>query len=155
MKQVNLYADGSCTNQGQETSVGGWNAILQYNDHDKMINGYESHTTGQKMVLRAIIEGIKILREPCEIKILTNSDYVCTTASKMRQYISNGWKNTAGKEIANKELWEELISVGNGSTLPETKAGKHKIIFQHTDGKDAYSKCCDILAKNKVQLAMK
>lgn len=140
MKQVTLYTDGSCVNNGTETAVGGWTAILQFNDKEKLLRGFESHTTNNKMKLRAVIEGVRALKTPCEVKVFTNSDYVITGASNMRKFIADGWKNAAGKQIANKELWEELIKIGN--------EGKHHIQFQSAKDTDCpFNEVTEILAK--------
>ena len=147
MKAIKMYIDSSCSNVGMETNVGGWNTILQYGQSEKILHGFESSTTNQRMLLTAIIEGIKALHTPCEIEILTDSSYVCETANKMKMYISRGWRNMAGKEIGNKELWQEIINTGN--------TGKHHIKFIQCDKTNPYAKCCSILAKNQVQAAIK
>jgi ribonuclease HI len=145
MKQVKIYTDGSCRDNGMETAVGGWSALLQFGGHDKLIKGYESHTTNNKMELRAVIEGVKALHEPCEIEVLTDSNYVVNGAADVRRFIRRNWRNRAGREIVNKELWQELIEVGN--------KGKHHITFTKVQGHSSnpYNRITDIMAKAMVE----
>lgn len=56
---------------------GGWGAILIYNDIEKEISGGLSNTTNNQMEIIAVIEALKLLKEECEIKIYTDSAYVC------------------------------------------------------------------------------
>lgn len=121
MKKITLFVSGSCTRNGSEEAVGKYTATLDYNGHQKTIDGFESHSSNNAIVLRGTIEGVKSLKEPCEIEVKTNSGYVCSTASNIRAYAKNGFKNKAGADIANLPLWKELIDVG--------KKGQHHLVF--------------------------
>src|SRR6185312_15384472 len=73
MKKVQVITDGACLgNPGR----GGWAAILVYGDHRKELFGCEAHTTNNRMELTAAIEGLRALREQCEIEVVTDSEYV-------------------------------------------------------------------------------
>ena len=104
MKSVKLFSDGSCLGN---PGIGGWAYILEFNGHEKCECGGEMLTTNNKMELRAAIEGLKALKEPCEVKIFTDSSYVTNSI--------NGWlekwvaKNFKGKK--NVELWREFLRV--------------------------------------------
>ena len=80
MKSVKLFSDGSCLGN---PGIGGWAYILEFNGHEKCECGGEMLTTNNKMELRAAIEGLKALKEPCEVKIFTDSSYVTNSI--------NGW----------------------------------------------------------------
>lgn len=136
MFQVDLYTDGSCSCNGSETAVGGWCAILLCNGVEKEYHGWESRTTNNRMELRAVIEGVRQLKKPCQITVYTDSQYVVTSAGNMKTWLHSN------KPHPNMDLWSELIQLG--------KAGKHKIKFQHTKGHagDPMNERCDKIARS-------
>ena len=72
MKKVDLYTDGACSgNPGK----GGYGGILMYNGHMKEYSGYEKETTNNRMELTAVIVGLKMLKEPVELNIYSDSAY--------------------------------------------------------------------------------
>lgn len=97
MKRVDIWTDGSCLfNPG---GAGGWAAILIYDGHRREISGGVAATTNNRMELRAAVEALKVLKEPCEVRLITDSTYVCLARRKKF------------KMRANKDLWEQLRSV--------------------------------------------
>lgn len=70
MKTVTITTDGSCfPNPGP----GGWAALLRYGGAEKWISGSEANATNNTMEFRAILEAVRMLREPCEVVIRTDS----------------------------------------------------------------------------------
>jgi ribonuclease HI len=106
VKKVQLITDGSCIgNPGR----GGWAAILRYGQHRKELYGSAPHTTNNRMEMTAAIEGLRALKEPCEVEIITDSEYL---KNGITSWV-HGWKRknwmTAGKQpVKNDDLWREL-----------------------------------------------
>ena len=73
LKEITIYTDGSCLNN---PGNGGWGAILIYNKKEKELSGSQAKTTNNQMELKAVIEGIKTLKEKCKINLFTDSKYV-------------------------------------------------------------------------------
>ena len=73
MKTVIIYTDGSCSGN---PGPGGWAALLIYGSHKKECMGAEAETTNNRMELRAALEGLKLLKEPCQVKLHTDSAYL-------------------------------------------------------------------------------
>ena len=65
-REITLYTDGACSGN---PGVGGWAAVLIYKQHKKEISGAEAETTNNRMELRAIIEGLKAIKDA------SNDDY--------------------------------------------------------------------------------
>jgi ribonuclease HI len=61
------------------------------------------------MELTAVIEGLKAVREPCQVEIVTDSQYVKNGITQwIHGWKRNGWKNSAKKPVANADLWQAL-----------------------------------------------
>lgn len=145
---VRLYANSTCIKNGTESSSGGWCAILRYGtSHEKTLKGFESSTTQNKMALRAIIEGVKALSKPCEVTVIVNSRYIVDTSGSMKDFKSRGWKTKAGVQMANLDLWQELIAAG--------KEGGHHMNFQIVEENPGlgYIDRCSHVARSEVERA--
>ena len=103
MKTVNIYTDGACRGN---PGIGGWGVLIEYGNISKEYFGGEKNTTNNKMELQAAIEGLKVLKEPCNVILTTDSKYVM---DGITSWIDN-WKNAAKKDVKNKDLWIELDS---------------------------------------------
>lgn len=136
VKKVKIITDGSCLgNPGR----GGWACILRYNEHKRELYGYAPHTTNNRMELTAAIEGLKALKEPCEVEVITDSEYVKNGITKwMANWKKRNWLTTEKKPVVNKDLWEEL----------EALTGRHKMTWSWTKGHASHTdnNRCDELA---------
>ena len=106
MKRVALFTDGACRGN---PGPGGWGVLLRYGGRERELYGGEAATTNNRMELRAAIEGLKALREPCEVTLTTDSTYVMKGLTEwLPGWKARGWR-TAGKQpVKNAELWREL-----------------------------------------------
>ena len=73
MEKVVIYTDGACSGN---PGPGGWAAVLMYKDNKKEISGGQKDTTNNVMELTAVIEGLKLLKYPCEVDLYSDSAYV-------------------------------------------------------------------------------
>ncbi|GAB3106929.1 ribonuclease HI [Aestuariicella hydrocarbonica] len=106
MKQVDLFTDGACKGN---PGPGGWGALLRYGDVERTLCGGEANTTNNRMELMAAIEGLKALKESCEVNLTTDSQYVRQgIMSWMAGWKKNGWKTSARKPVKNEDLWRLL-----------------------------------------------
>ena len=104
MKHVAIWADGACKGN---PGPGGWGCILQSGEHEKELCGGEPHTTNNKMELRAVIEALRALKQPCKVTVTTDSNYV---VKGMMEWMP-GWKKKNFKDVKNVEIWKELIEI--------------------------------------------
>ena len=108
MKKVEIFTDGACSGN---PGPGGWGTILRYNGVEKELSGGEANTTNNRMELTAVISGLKALKEPCEVTLYSDSQYVCN-ALKLgwaKKWQSQGWMRNKKEPALNPELWEELL----------------------------------------------
>lgn len=110
MKKVELFTDGACSGN---PGPGGWGAILRYNGHEKELSGGEADTTNNRMELMAVIEGLQALKEPCEVTLTSDSQYVCNAISKgwAKSWKKNGWIKSDKSPAKNPELWDRLLDL--------------------------------------------
>jgi ribonuclease HI len=106
VKKVQLITDGACSgNPGR----GGWAAILRYGSKKKELWGCEKHTTNNRMELMAAIQGLKALKEKCDVEIVTDSEYVKNGITQwIHGWKRKGWMTAAKKPVVNQDLWKAL-----------------------------------------------
>ena len=110
MKTVTIYTDGACSGN---PGPGGWGAILMYGQHRRELSGGEANTTNNRMELTAVIEGLKALKEKCDVTVITDSQYVANGINLgwAKSWKANNWRKKDKKPALNPELWDELLSL--------------------------------------------
>ena len=116
MKSVELFTDGACSGN---PGPGGWGAILRFGSAEKELSGGETETTNNRMELTAVIEGLSALKEPCIVKLTTDSKYVADGVTKgwAESWRKNGWRKADKKPALNPDLWDELLRLCDIHTL--------------------------------------
>lgn len=104
--RVVIYSDGGAD---PNPGIGGWAALLQYGDHEKVVTGNEPKTTNNRMELRAAIEALRALNRPCTVEFHTDSQYVQRGVTDgVEKWAAADWKTKSGRPIPNADLWQEL-----------------------------------------------
>lgn len=142
MKTIEIYTDGACSGN---PGPGGWGAVLRYGKYQKEISGAELNTTNNRMEITALIKALEMLKEPCKVKVCTDSKYVCDSLSKgwALSWKKKGWKKSNGKPALNSDLWEHLLNV----------VEIHDIEFTWVKGHAGHpeNELCDTLATNAIK----
>lgn len=143
MEKVIIYTDGACSGN---PGPGGWGSILMYKGNKKEISGGEKNTTNNIMELTAVIEGLSLLKYPCDVEVYSDSAYVVNAFNQgwIYNWIKNNWKTTSGKEpVKNKEIWQKLYEL--------TKI--HKVKFNKVKGHsdNEFNNRCDEMARNAIK----
>ncbi len=106
VKKVKLITDGACIGN---PGPGGWAAILRYNQHRKERYGHAPQTTNNRMELTAAIEGLKAIKEPCEVEVITDSEYLKNGITTwIHNWKRRNWLTSEKKPVVNQDLWQEL-----------------------------------------------
>ena len=107
-KFVEIFTDGACSGN---PGPGGWGAVMRYEGREKEFSGGDANTTNNRMELTAVIESLARLKEPCKVKLVTDSKYVCDAVLQgwVYSWQKNGWKKADKKPALNVDLWEELL----------------------------------------------
>ena len=106
LKFVEIYTDGACSGN---PGPGGWCAILRYGEIEKILSGGETETTNNRMELLAVIYGLEALKEPCRVRISSDSRYVVSAIKEgwIEAWRLRGWARKDGP-LKNPELWQRL-----------------------------------------------
>ena len=109
MKTVKIYTDGACRGN---PGIGGWGALMVFEGKEKELYGGQEHTTNNQMELKAAIEALSALTEPCLVELTTDSKYVMQGITQwMDNWKRNNWKTANKKDVKNKDLWIELYDL--------------------------------------------
>lgn len=110
MKRIEIFTDGACSGN---PGIGGWGAILRYKKIEKELSGGNLDTTNNRMELTAAIAALKLLKEPCNISLYTDSKYVMDGITQwIPNWKGNNWRTANKKsEVKNIDLWQELDSL--------------------------------------------
>jgi len=134
MKKVILYTDGACSgNPGMFKGV------------EKRISGAESSTTNNRMEMTAVIEGLKSLKEPCEVEVYSDSAYTVNAFENgwIYSWEKNGFKKADNKPVLNTDLWQILLQL--------TRVHKVRFIKVKGHADNEYNNICDKLATDAVK----
>ncbi|MGI6097114.1 MAG: ribonuclease HI [Dethiobacteria bacterium] len=141
MKEVTIYTDGACSGN---PGPGGWGALLKYNGHEKEISGGDEYTTNQRMELKAALEALRALKEPCKVKLYSDSAYLINAFRQgwINRWASSGWLNAKKELVENRDLWEGLLKEHKRHRIQWLK------VKGHSNDKD--NERCDYLAREAV-----
>ena len=137
LTKVTIYTDGACSGN---PGPGGWAAILMVGDVKKELCGGDASTTNNRMELMAVIKGLEALTRPCAVDVYSDSAYVVNAFKQnwIGKWVANGWRNSAKAEVANVDLWKELLKL----------TAKHEVNFIKVKGHSTneFNNRCDELA---------
>jgi ribonuclease HI len=140
-KQVEIFTDGSCLGN---PGPGGYGIVLRYKKVEKTLAQGYTMTTNNRMEMMATIIALQTLKEPCDVILTTDSQYV---RQGITQWIHNwkkrGWKTTDKKQVKNADLWQAL----------DTETQRHKIDWRWVKGHAGHreNEMCDELARQAAE----
>ncbi len=120
--KVYIYTDGACKGN---PGPGGWGALMKYKDTIKEYCGGENETTNNRMEMTAAIEALSLLKRPCEVVLITDSQYLRKGITEwIENWKKRGWKTARKKPVKNADLWKQLDKL----------AQKHQITWNWVKG---------------------
>ncbi|SMY38811.1 ribonuclease HI [Photobacterium andalusiense] len=141
MKQVEIFTDGSCLGN---PGPGGYGTVLRYKQHEKELSGGYFITTNNRMELLAAIMGLASLKQPCQVDLTTDSQYV---RQGITQWIHNwkkrGWQTADKKPVKNADLWQQL----------DQETQRHQVQWHWVKGHAGHpeNERCDVLARTAAE----
>ena len=119
---VTIFTDGACSGN---PGPGGWGALLLFNGEEKELTGGKFETTNNRMELMAAIQGLQALKKPCQVRLVTDSNYVKEGITTwIHNWKKNGWRTAGRKPVKNADLWQDL----------DTAIARHDITWEWVRG---------------------
>jgi len=138
---VELFADGACSGN---PGPGGYGVILRYGQKTKELSGYAPQTTNNRMELTGVIAGLRLLKRPCRVRVITDSNYVVKGMTEwIRGWMKKKWMNSQKKPVLNRDLWEMLLELSKPHEM------EWLWIAGHSGHKE--NERCDELARMAIQ----
>jgi ribonuclease HI len=108
LKSVTIYCDGSSLGNGQAEPRAAAVALLNFRDQWRAFGCYLGTATNQQAEIAAAAVGLEQLREPCRVRVLTDSRYVVETmAGRFRRKSNHEWWARLDKALdAHRIEWE-------------------------------------------------
>jgi ribonuclease HI len=141
LSKVIIYTKGVSSGNSKE-GIGGWAAIMLYGEHKKEITGGIQNATNNVSEMTAIINALSLLKDPCEVDVFTDSEFVVKAINKnwLYNWEKNSWKKSDGKAVVNQELWEKIAGL----------IKVHTVNFNWLKENNDHNKSCEELAKKEV-----
>ena len=140
MPEITIYTDGSALGN---PGPGGYGAVLISGRFRKEVSQGYRLTTNNRMELTAVIEALRLLKEPCVVELYSDSKYVIDALSKGWVYgwQKKGWIKADKKPALNVDLWEQLLSL----------IARHEMHYHWVKGhaENEYNNRCDEMAVNE------
>ncbi len=140
-KRVEIFTDGACSGN---PGPGGWGAVLRYGSVEKELSGAEPETTNNRMELMAAIAALEALKEPCEVHLTTDSEYLRKGITEwIHGWKRNGWRTSGRKPVKNADLWQRL----------EDAAARHDVHWHWVKGHAGHeeNERADALAREAIR----
>ena len=137
MKEVNIYTDGSSKGN---PGPGGYGVVLIYKNSRKELSEGFRHTTNNRMELLGVITGLNALKNPCKVKLYSDSKYVIDAFNNgwLKSWEEKGWKKKDNKPVLNLDLWKKLINL--------QRIHEVKFIWVKGHSDNIENERCDLLA---------
>ena len=117
---------------------------MRYGGHEKTLCGAEPHTTNNRMELTAAIRGLEALRRPCQVRLVTDSQYVRNGVTRwLARWKTEDWRRADRKPVKNVDLWRRL----------DDAARRHEIRWEWVKGHSGHpdNERADRLAREAMQ----
>jgi ribonuclease HI len=112
---VRIYTDGACRGN---PGPGGWAALLLTDGRERELSGFETHTTNNRMELLAAIRALEALKQPCDVELITDSQYVKNGITTwIVDWKRRNWRTSDKKPVKNIDLWQQLDALVAGHRI--------------------------------------
>ena len=110
MKQVTIYTDGACSGN---PGAGGYGIVLLYGNARKELSEGYRLTTNNRMEVLAAIKALEALKEPCEVKLYSDSKYLVDAINRgwVKNWEKNNWYRNKKEKASNIDLWQRLLEL--------------------------------------------
>ncbi len=120
MKQVTIVCDGSSLGNGKGNPRAAAVAVLGFNGYWKAVGEYLGSATNQQSEIAAAALGLENLKEPCKVKILSDSRYVVETmGGTWKRKTNHEWWKRLDKAASRHDIKWEWVKGHSGHIVQE------------------------------------
>lgn len=120
MKQVTIVCDGSSLGNGKEDPRAAAVAVLGFKGYWKAVGKYLGAATNQQAEIAAATLGLENLKEPCKVKLYSDSRYVVETMSSgWKRKTNHDWWNKLDRAVSRHEVQWQWIKGHAGHQVQE------------------------------------
>lgn len=120
MKNVTIVCDGSSLGNGKGTPRAAAVAVLGFRGHWKAVGSYLGGATNQQAEIAAAALGLENLKEPCKVRLLSDSRYVVETmGGTWKRKTNHDWWKRLDKAAAKHEIEWEWVKGHAGHEIQE------------------------------------
>ena len=122
-ENITIHTDGACSGN---PGPGGFGAVIQVDGQDWLtVTGGDPATTNNRMEISAVIESLRALNSVSEfaetprVTVRSDSKYVIDAFNQgwIQGWQRNGWRNAKKQDVANQELWQNLLQEIQGRNI--------------------------------------
>ena len=109
-REVHVYTDGSSTGS---RGPGGYGAVISFGWGESVeISGGERDTTNLRMEITAACAALEKIGEGHTVTVHADASYLvnCMRRGWHEKWRNNGWLNYRKRPVANRDLWERLLT---------------------------------------------
>ncbi len=120
MKEVTIVCDGSSLGNGKGATRAAAVAVLGYRGFWRAFGKFLGNATNQQAEIAAARIGLETLREPCRVRILSDSRYVVETMTgNFRKKANLDWWAKLDKEASRHQIKWEWVKGHAGHDVQE------------------------------------
>ena len=120
MKKVTIVCDGSSLGNGRGETRAAAVAVLGFKGFWRAIGEYLGNATNQQAEIAAATIGLANLKEPCKVKLLSDSRYVVETMlGNFRKKTNHEWWTRLDKAASKHEIEWQWIKGHAGHEIQE------------------------------------
>ena len=109
-REVHVYTDGASTGS---RGPGGYGAVISFREGETMeVSGAERDTTNLRMEITAACAALENIGEGHTVTVYADASYLvnCMRRGWYEKWRKNGWLNHRKRPVANRDLWERLLT---------------------------------------------
>ena len=149
---IEVYSDGSCN---PKFKIGGWAAIIFFQNKKMMLKGIQFNTTHNRMELLGTIKALEYIKENFlkfnYIKIYSDSQYLVRLLERKEKLKKSNFLKKSGEPIQNNDLVKDIVTYIDSMHIEFIKVKAH----QKKSDKKNFNREVDILSRNLIRTYIK
>ena len=151
-KIIEVYSDGSCN---PKFKIGGWAAIIFFQNKKMILKGIQFNTTHNRMELLGTIKALEYIKENSlkfnYIKIYSDSQYLVRLLERKEKLKKSNFLKKSGEPIQNNDLVKDIVTYIDSMHIEFVKVKAH----QKKSDKKNFNREVDILSRNLIRTYIK